>query len=290
MNEQKMGQRINAGLAASGMKQKDLAKILGVTDNTISYYCKGARAPKLEQLVQIAKTLNVTTDYLLGLTDDPNIQKSAVDELGISSKSVEWIKSLGTDECDDADKNIKIFDFLLTSNRFQSFFSELCSLYYATRATKVYRNFGNNVSKIIGEYIQKTQIDFADQCWLADSLSEIYHAEFDDMIMNSDIPNDLRDYLAAINKLVQMYNVNTYGNAALTDIMNSGAFLGSGFDSDTMTDVVELHVQKLLSKLIEELKCYANSDATSLTTPPISLDAILHNNEQIEAVISKSSQ
>lgn len=97
MNEQKIGQRINAALAASNMKQKDLAKILGVTDNTISYYCRGARTPKLEQLAQIAKTLNVTTDYLLGLTDDPSPHPCAVDELGLSADAIQHIIDLHPD-------------------------------------------------------------------------------------------------------------------------------------------------------------------------------------------------
>ena len=61
-----VGKRINSALARCGMLQKELAKELGVTDNTISYYCKGARSPQLEQLPIIAKTLNTTTDYLLG--------------------------------------------------------------------------------------------------------------------------------------------------------------------------------------------------------------------------------
>lgn len=63
MNERKIGQRINAALATNKMLQKELAKILGVTDNTISYFCSGTRTPKIEQLVKIAKALNVTTDY-----------------------------------------------------------------------------------------------------------------------------------------------------------------------------------------------------------------------------------
>lgn len=79
-----VGLRINSALAKCGMLQKDLAKVLGVTDNTISYYCKGVRSPQLEQLPKIAEALNTTTDYLLGITDDPNIQKSAIDELGIT--------------------------------------------------------------------------------------------------------------------------------------------------------------------------------------------------------------
>lgn len=87
-----IGLRINAALARNNMKQKELAKAIGVTDNTISYYCSGARCPQTHQLAQIAQILNTTTDYLLGLTDNPSVQKTAVDELHLSPKAIELIQ------------------------------------------------------------------------------------------------------------------------------------------------------------------------------------------------------
>lgn len=89
-----VGTRINSALARCGMLQKDLAKVLGVTDNTISYYCKGVRGPQLEQLPKIAKALNTTTDYLLGITNDPDVQKNAVDELGLTPTVISKILNL----------------------------------------------------------------------------------------------------------------------------------------------------------------------------------------------------
>ncbi|MBQ7547912.1 MAG: helix-turn-helix transcriptional regulator [Clostridia bacterium] len=64
-----IGQRINAALAAAGMKQKELASIIGVHDNAISYFTSGARTPNLTQVIGISHALHVSTDYLLGLTD-----------------------------------------------------------------------------------------------------------------------------------------------------------------------------------------------------------------------------
>lgn len=89
-----VGLRINAALARRGMRQKDLAKVLGVTDNTISYYCSGSRGPHLEQLPKIAEALDTTADYLLGITDDPNIKKSAVDDLGLSPSAIDWLRDV----------------------------------------------------------------------------------------------------------------------------------------------------------------------------------------------------
>lgn len=70
-NERKkqIGQRINSLLAIRDIKQKELAKHLGVTDNTISYFCNGTRTPNTEQIIKIADFFNVSTDYLLGRTE-----------------------------------------------------------------------------------------------------------------------------------------------------------------------------------------------------------------------------
>lgn len=69
LTKKKIGTNINAALANAKLKQKDLAKELKVTDNTVSYWCSGMRTPNTEQIIQIAKFLKVSTDYLLGLSN-----------------------------------------------------------------------------------------------------------------------------------------------------------------------------------------------------------------------------
>ena len=51
------------------IKQKDLCKILGVAQNTYSQYGTGKIPWTDETLIKLAKFYNVSTDYLLGLTD-----------------------------------------------------------------------------------------------------------------------------------------------------------------------------------------------------------------------------
>ena len=91
--KKELGSRITSALALRGKKQKELANAIGVTDNTISYYCSGSRSPNIEQLLNIADYLDVSTDYLLGRTSDPNLSPSATDELGLSAEAVGWIVS-----------------------------------------------------------------------------------------------------------------------------------------------------------------------------------------------------
>lgn len=64
-----IGQRLNAALAEKDVKQKELAKYLAVTDNTVSYWCSGKRTPNTEQIIKISNRLDVSTDYLLGLSE-----------------------------------------------------------------------------------------------------------------------------------------------------------------------------------------------------------------------------
>lgn len=47
------------------MTQKELAKILYVTDSTISHYEQGINVPTTEMVIKLAKLFDVTTDYLL---------------------------------------------------------------------------------------------------------------------------------------------------------------------------------------------------------------------------------
>ncbi len=65
-----IGNKINILLEKQNKKQKDLAQFLDVNSNIISYWCNGARKPNIEQIIQIASFFNVTTDYLLGLSEN----------------------------------------------------------------------------------------------------------------------------------------------------------------------------------------------------------------------------
>lgn len=62
------GSRLNIVLRAKKMRKKDLAEMISVSDSNVSKYLYEKTYPSLPALVQIAKTLNVSTDYLLGLT------------------------------------------------------------------------------------------------------------------------------------------------------------------------------------------------------------------------------
>lgn len=77
-----------------GVTQNELAEYLNKTRQSISYYCDGSSSPDWEAIAKIADFFNVSTDYLLGRTEDPSRLPSVVDDLGLSLKAVEVIEHL----------------------------------------------------------------------------------------------------------------------------------------------------------------------------------------------------
>lgn len=57
------------------IKQKDIAKYLNVSQNTYSQYETGVISLTAEVLIKLSNFYNVSIDYLLDRTNNPNIQK-----------------------------------------------------------------------------------------------------------------------------------------------------------------------------------------------------------------------
>ena len=57
------------------IKQKDIAKYLNVSQNTYSQYETGIISLTAEILIKLANYYNVSIDYLLDRTNNPNVQK-----------------------------------------------------------------------------------------------------------------------------------------------------------------------------------------------------------------------
>lgn len=56
-----------------GLTQQNLADLLKIDRTSISKYENGKQLPEIEILKDMAKFFNVTTDYLLGRSDTPDI-------------------------------------------------------------------------------------------------------------------------------------------------------------------------------------------------------------------------
>ena len=70
-------ERIKELRRKNGMTQEALGKIIGVGPDSIYIYEKGKAYPEVRNLVILADFFGVSTDYLLGRTDDPEVHQLA---------------------------------------------------------------------------------------------------------------------------------------------------------------------------------------------------------------------
>ena len=72
------------------MQQKDVCKSLEIPQNTYSQYENGKRQPDNETLIKLAEFFNVSTDYLLGRTD--NRHQKPGDTSDLTTKETDLIE------------------------------------------------------------------------------------------------------------------------------------------------------------------------------------------------------
>ena len=68
-------QRIRDLREDSDLTQTEIGKILGLPQRTYAYYENGGRAIPLEILISLADFYNVSVDYILGRTNNRNMNK-----------------------------------------------------------------------------------------------------------------------------------------------------------------------------------------------------------------------
>ena len=73
----------------NNLSQLQMAQRTNLSPSVISSYETGARTPSLENLITIATTLRVSTDYLLGLE-----HSNCLDTDGLSEEEAEAVRTL----------------------------------------------------------------------------------------------------------------------------------------------------------------------------------------------------
>lgn len=71
-NKTLFGDRLKERRKKCGLLQKELAEKVGISNRNISSYEHNDREPDYAILVKIAIALDCSTDYLLGIVDEPN--------------------------------------------------------------------------------------------------------------------------------------------------------------------------------------------------------------------------
>lgn len=86
-----LGERLKSARVKAGQTQEDIAKLLRVQRQVISYFENGSRTPNIDDLIKLAEIFGTSTDYLLGLTDAQSTDlevKYICDYTGLSEAAV----------------------------------------------------------------------------------------------------------------------------------------------------------------------------------------------------------
>lgn len=70
-SENNFAQRVYELRVLRRLSQKELGEAVGLTSKSISTIESGLRKTTIDKLILLAKFFDVSTDYLLGLKDDP---------------------------------------------------------------------------------------------------------------------------------------------------------------------------------------------------------------------------
>lgn len=84
MGMEYFGSKLKAVRKSKGMTQLELAKRLNIAKGSISAYEQGVTYPSVDVLIKICGILDVSSDYLLGISDEVTIKMS-----GLSEKQME---------------------------------------------------------------------------------------------------------------------------------------------------------------------------------------------------------
>lgn len=62
--------RLKKSINERGLTQRMLATLIGTTEQSVSRWARGNRIPDVDALYKMCKALDVSADYLLGLSDE----------------------------------------------------------------------------------------------------------------------------------------------------------------------------------------------------------------------------
>lgn len=74
-SKESFSERLKSWRTAKGIKQSELATIIGVRNTAISMMESGERGPSAEVLCALAEYFDVSIDYLVGRTDNPEVNR-----------------------------------------------------------------------------------------------------------------------------------------------------------------------------------------------------------------------
>lgn len=112
------GKRLKKLRLSKKLTQEELGKIIHVTKVSISGYESGDRTPDSENLVRLADYFEVTTDYLLGRSNNPNMTEDEEFEAFANDPDLErWYRELPENEEEDLKKLRQMWEIIKSDKK-----------------------------------------------------------------------------------------------------------------------------------------------------------------------------
>lgn len=159
-NKKLLGERIKK---VRGKKSQDIfASEIGISRGALSYYENGEREPDAEIIYRICELCNVSSDYLLGFTDNATTDtdlRAICEYTGLSQEAVETFNELKSSPNDDF---YKIQSWIISYGFIETFAYILMALKDATQEyiemEKEYKNdsmfSGVNINKSLDDVLR----------------------------------------------------------------------------------------------------------------------------------------
>ena len=110
---EKFPERLKEIIGERDVTLRELVKRLNVSLGILSDWQNGNKKPKVESVIKLASYFDVSTDYLLGLTDirsvDDSVQAVAR-KTGLSEKAIDVLSEMSKADVDKLSKMIEFYN------------------------------------------------------------------------------------------------------------------------------------------------------------------------------------
>lgn len=212
--------RLRKLMEKNNTKQSDLAKFLDISRQAVAQYKDGKAQPNIEMIVNIAEYFNVSSDYLLGITNvhtnDKDL-KFVCEYTGLNEDAIEGIQNITEDE----DKAYLLDLFLSSKSLYGIIFNLLLLDEYSFQVDSFYIEHKDIIQKefnISLEYfLQDTNP--SNRMWLADRVKKLLSViDIDDF--QKEIFNNTEN-----SRMIALCKVNTYFTDLVNYILQVGSIL-----------------------------------------------------------------
>ncbi|MDY3988620.1 MAG: helix-turn-helix transcriptional regulator [Massilioclostridium sp.] len=116
-----ISQRLKDLRSDADLNQQDVADAVNVTQSSISNYELGVNLPDLDVVIKLAKFFNVSSDYLLGITDVKTSWSDMKDHIILPSGKVpitKFLRDVKSLDTNDRESLIRVLNLALNQVKY----------------------------------------------------------------------------------------------------------------------------------------------------------------------------